>query len=129
MAGACEDFRSKSVRDTYKDRSSSRSWSIYTYPRLAFFGMATLAETWAKLPGLAERGASGRLVIGPVSLQRADLSYNWNVVGHAIVWNGTRPGVEPLTDVVEDFYHMTRMRGKPPASRSLFAHCIQSQAA
>ena len=84
--------------------------------------MATLAETWCKLPGLEERGASGRLVVGPVKLGRPDIAYNWQIVGHAILWSGTRPGIEPLTDMVEDFFHMTRMRGKPPASRTLSAH-------
>ncbi|CAE7258922.1 OGG1 [Symbiodinium sp. CCMP2592] len=43
--------------------------------------MTTLAEVWGKLPGLAQRGASGRLIVGPVNLQRADLDFNWNVVG------------------------------------------------
>ena len=87
-----------------------------------FRDMSTLAETWAKLPGVADRGASGRLIIGPINLQRADLAFNWNIVGHAIVWAGTRPGIEPLTDLVEDFFHMTRMRGRPPASRSFVAN-------
>ena len=84
--------------------------------------MATLAEVWSKLPGLEERGATGRLIVGPVQLKRADLDFNWNIVGHAIVWVGTRVGIEPLTDVVEDFFHLTRCRGRPPASRDLALH-------
>ena len=81
--------------------------------------MATLAETWFNLPGLAERGASGRLIVGPVNLTRADLVFNWDVVAHAIVWAGCRPGIEPLTDSAEDFFQMSRCRGKAPTTRSL----------
>ena len=80
---------------------------------------ATLAETWFNLPGLSVRGASGRLVVGPVNLTRADLEYNWDIVGHAILWAGTRCGIDTLTDSVEDFFHMSRCRGKPPATRNL----------
>ena len=83
--------------------------------------MSTLAEVWAGLPGLAQRGASGRLVIGPTNLQRADLDFNWNIVGHAILWVGVRPSVEPLADVVADFFHATRVKGCKPASRHLAA--------
>ena len=83
--------------------------------------MTSLAEVWASLPGLAERGASGRLVIGPVNLQRADLDFNWNITGHAILWVGVRPSVDPLADCVADFFHKTRVRGAKPASRHLAA--------
>ena len=81
--------------------------------------MATLAETWFKLPGLAERGASGRLIVGPVTVTRPDLDFNYDVVCEAMVWVGCRPGIEPLTDSVEDFFHMSRCRGCKPASRPL----------
>ena len=81
--------------------------------------MATLAETWFKLPGMDTRGASGRLIVGPVNLKRADLDFNWKIVCEAIIWAGTRCSIEVLTDSVEDFFHMSRPRGKPPATRSL----------
>ena len=90
--------------------------------------MTTLAEVWGQLPGLAQRGASGRLIIGPVNLQRADLDFNWKVVGHAILWVGVRPSVEPLTDSVEDFFHLTRVRGCKPASRHLAASWVKGHA-
>ena len=80
--------------------------------------MATLAETWFKLEGMDVRGASGRIIIGPVHLTRVDLDFNWDVVGHAIVWSGCRPGIEPLTDAVGDFFQLSRPRGKPPCSRN-----------
>ena len=81
--------------------------------------MTTLAETWAQLPGIAQRGASGRLIVGPVNLQRADLDFNWNIVGHAILWVGVRPSVEPLADSVGDFFQLTRVKGAKPPSRLL----------
>ena len=80
--------------------------------------MATLAETWFALPGMDVRGASGRLIVGPVKVQRPDLDFNWKIVGHAILWMGTRPGIDALTDCVEDFFHMSRCRGQKPASRN-----------
>ena len=36
----------------------------------------TLGEIWAELPGLDERGAGGRIVIGPTHLTRQDLDTN-----------------------------------------------------
>ena len=77
----------------------------------------TLAAQWFQLEGLRERGASGRLIIGPVVLTRADLDFNYDVIAHAILWVGCRPGIEPLTDTVGEFLHMSRPRGRPPASR------------
>ena len=79
---------------------------------------STLAETWRSLNGMEERGASGRLIVGPVNLQRVDLDFNWDIVGHAIVWSGCRPSIEPLADQVADFFQMTRPRGKAPCSRN-----------
>ena len=82
---------------------------------------ATLAETWFHMPGMCDRGACGRLIVGPTSLRREDLDFNYDVIGQTILWVGVRPCIEPLTDAVEDFFHMTRPRGKPPASRHLDA--------
>eukprot|EP00439_Symbiodinium_sp_Y106_P041290 s5246_g5.t1 len=76
--------------------------------------MTSLAEVWAELPGIAARGATGRLIIGPVNLQRPDLDFNWNIVGHAILWVGVRPSVDPLADSVGDFFHLTRLKGAKP---------------
>ncbi|OLP92876.1 hypothetical protein AK812_SmicGene25258, partial [Symbiodinium microadriaticum] len=81
--------------------------------------MSTLAEVWAGLPGLAQRGASGRLVIGPTNLQRADLDFNWNIVGHAILWVGVRPSVEPLADVVADFFHAIAKKPHRPREQNI----------
>ena len=78
-----------------------------------------LAESWLTLPGMDARGASGRLVIGPVHLGRQDLAFNWELIAMAINWVGCRPGIEPLTDQVEDYLHATRCRGKAPATRDL----------
>ena len=87
--------------------------------------MATLAETWFKLPGLDERGAGGRLVIGPVRLGRQDLDFNYLIIAHSILWVGCRPGVESITDSVEDFFQMSRCRGRAPPSRVLIGeHCF-----
>ena len=86
--------------------------------------MASLAETWAQLPGIAQRGASGRLIVGPVNLTRADLDFNWNIVGHAILWVGVRPSVDPLADCVADFFHKTRVKGAKPPSRLLAARMM-----
>ena len=83
--------------------------------------MTSLAEVWAELPGIAARGATGRLIIGPVNLQRPDLDFNWNIVGHAILWVGVRPSVDPLADSVGDFFHLTRLKGAKPVSRHLAA--------
>ena len=81
--------------------------------------MSTLAETWFNMPG--KRGAAGRLIIGPTDLKREDLDFNYDIVGQAILWLGVRPSIEVMTDAVADFFHMTRPRGKPAASRYLDA--------
>ena len=71
------------------------------------------------MEGMPERGASGRLIIGPTHLSRADLAFNYDVVGQAIQWMGTRPGIEALTDSVQDFFHTSRCRGRAPTTRHL----------
>ena len=81
--------------------------------------MSTLGERWFKMRGMASRGASGRLIIGPVNLTRVDLDYNWKVIGMAILWLGCRPTIEPITDECEIFFQKSRPRGKPLASRCL----------
>ena len=81
--------------------------------------MATLAEAWYKMEGMPERGASGRLVVGPTHLSRVDLDFNYDVIGVAIQWIGRRPSIEALADSVADFLHMSRCRARPPATRRL----------
>ena len=83
--------------------------------------MSSLAEIWFNMPGMCERGAAGRLIIGPTDLKREDLDFNHDIVGQAILWLGVRPSIEVMTDAVADFFHMTRPRGKPAASRYLDA--------
>ena len=61
------------------------------------------------------RGASGRLIVGPVNLKREDLDFNYLVVGRAIEWVGCRPSIEPLADAAGDFFHKTRVKGRPPS--------------
>ena len=80
--------------------------------------MASLAEVWCEIPGMDARGASGRLVVGPVHLKREDLDFNYMIVGRAIEWVGCRPSIEPLTDAVADFFHATRVKGRTPATRA-----------
>ena len=96
---------------------SKAYYSALAAQRLALAMATNLAEAWLKIPGMDAIGASGRLIIGPVHLGRPDLSHNWRIISTSINWVGCRPSIEPLTDQVEDFFHMTRCRGKSPATR------------
>ena len=44
----------------------------------------TLSQEWFEIEGMDERGAGGRLVIAPAALTRADLAFNYEIVGAAI---------------------------------------------
>ena len=76
--------------------------------------LETLAKTWTTLPGIEERGASGRIVLAGNHLTRADLDANWNIVATAIEAAGSRPSVYALEDAVVHFFYLTRPKGKPP---------------
>ena len=78
--------------------------------------LKTLAKTWFDLPGLADRGAGGRLVIAPATLTRQDLEHNWDVVGHAMLHMGARPCVDKLQEEVEAFFELSRPKGKKPVT-------------
>ena len=78
---------------------------------------AGLSYDWFHLEGLAERGATGRLVIAPGVLTRPDLDFNWDVVATAMQHMGARPGVDKLQDEVDLFFQRSRQKGKKPVSR------------
>ena len=80
--------------------------------------LETLAKTWTTLPGIEERGASGRIVLAGNHLTRADLDANWNIVATAIEAAGSRPSVYALEDAVVHFFYLTRPKGKPPSPAS-----------
>ena len=69
-----------------------------------------LSYDWTQLEGLAERGASGRLIVGPGVLTRADLDFNWDVVATSMEYLGARPGIDQLQDEVQLFFQRTKMR-------------------
>ena len=75
-----------------------------------------LGQAWFKIPGMDERGAGGRLVIAPSTLCRPDLEYNYEIVALAIKHFGSRPSVYPLRDEVQNFFYLSRPRGKRPVS-------------
>ncbi|CAE7867367.1 unnamed protein product, partial [Symbiodinium sp. KB8] len=75
---------------------------------------AGLSYDWFQLEGLAERGATGRLVIAPGVLTRPDLDFNWDVVATAMQHMGARPGVDKLQDEVDLFFQRSRQKGKKP---------------
>ena len=66
------------------------------------------------MEGMPERGASGRLIIGPTHLSRADLVFNYDVVGQAIQWMGTRPGIEALHRLCSGFFSHESLQGQGP---------------
>ncbi|CAE6938996.1 unnamed protein product [Symbiodinium sp. CCMP2456] len=74
----------------------------------------TLAKTWKKLPGIEERGASGRIILAGSHLTRPDLDANWDIVAAAIEGLGSRPSVDVLDEAVQHFFYETRPRGKAP---------------
>ena len=79
-----------------------------------------LAYHWFQLEGLPERAASGRLIIAPGKLTRADLDFNWDVIGTAMVKLGARGGVDRIQEDIELFFEKSRPKGKKPCS-SYFA--------
>ncbi|CAE7265699.1 unnamed protein product, partial [Symbiodinium microadriaticum] len=92
---------------------------------------AGLSYDWFHLEGLAERGATGRLVIAPGVLTRPDLDFNWDVVATAMQHMGARPGVDKLQDEVDLFFQRSRQKGKKPVSRhqaSKVDDCMRRQA-
>ncbi|CAE7578512.1 unnamed protein product [Symbiodinium sp. CCMP2456] len=76
-----------------------------------------LSYDWFQLEGLAERGASGRLIIAPGVLTRPDLDFNWDVIAKAMEYLGARPGVDQLQDDVELFFQRCKMKGRKPVTR------------
>ncbi|CAE7429305.1 unnamed protein product [Symbiodinium microadriaticum] len=75
--------------------------------------LETLAKTWTKLPGVEERGASGRIIVAGNHLTRPDLDANWNIVAAATEALGSRPTVYAIGEAVEHFFYLTRPSGKP----------------
>ena len=72
---------------------------------------------WFQLEGLSERGAGGRLIVGPGVLTRADLDFNWDVIAKGMEYLGARPGVDNLQEEVELFFQRSRQKGKKPVTR------------
>ncbi|CAE7471570.1 unnamed protein product [Symbiodinium sp. KB8] len=70
--------------------------------------LETLAKTWTKLPGVEERGASGRIIVAGNHLTRPDLDANWNIVAAATEALGSRPTVYAIGEAVEHFFYLTR---------------------
>ena len=99
-------------------------------PALQTFKPGDLAQAFFDLPGLAERGAGGRIVVAPGKLTRGDLHHNYDVVLTAIKFLGSKPSVDGLTgwnmtDEVFEFFSLARPRGKPSVNRAMSACTMQ----
>ena len=82
-----------------------------------------LGKLWFDTGDLSERGAGGRLVIAPGKLTRADLAYNYDIIGLAIQHLGTRVGIDQLQEHVDLFFNLSRPRGKKPVTSALLKTC------